>query len=95
MIRVVANMATSWLSCLTTMKTVKIAELKNRLSYYLRRVQRGESILVCDRDRVVARIYRVDTGVHWAERHPQGRTLHTLDQPLAIAARRKGFLVPD
>ena len=42
-----------------TMKAVKIAELKNRLSYYLRRVQRGESILVCDRDRVIARIERV------------------------------------
>ncbi len=41
------------------MKSVKIAELKNRLSYYLRRVQRGESILVCDRDRVIARIDRV------------------------------------
>lgn len=41
-------------------KTVKIAELKNRLSHYLRRVQRGESILVCDRDRVVARIERVE-----------------------------------
>lgn len=40
-------------------RMVKIAELKNRLSYYLRRVQRGESILVCDRDRVVARIERV------------------------------------
>jgi antitoxin (DNA-binding transcriptional repressor) of toxin-antitoxin stability system len=40
-------------------KTVKIAELKNRLSYYLRRVQQGESILVCDRDRVVARIDRI------------------------------------
>jgi antitoxin (DNA-binding transcriptional repressor) of toxin-antitoxin stability system len=38
--------------------TVKIAELKNRLSHYLRRVQRGESILVCDRDRVIARIER-------------------------------------
>jgi antitoxin (DNA-binding transcriptional repressor) of toxin-antitoxin stability system len=44
------------------MKTVKIAELKNRLSYYLRRVQQGESILVCDRDRVVARIERA--GMH-------------------------------
>jgi len=42
------------------MKTVRIAELKNRLSYYLRRVQRGESILVCDRDRVIARIERVE-----------------------------------
>jgi len=40
-------------------RRVKIAELKNRLSYYLRRVQRGESILVCDRDRVIARIDRV------------------------------------
>lgn len=38
---------------------VKIAELKNRLSHYLRRVQRGESILVADRDRVIARIERV------------------------------------
>jgi antitoxin (DNA-binding transcriptional repressor) of toxin-antitoxin stability system len=35
---------------------VKIAELKNRLSYYLRLVRRGESILVCDRDQVIARI---------------------------------------
>jgi antitoxin (DNA-binding transcriptional repressor) of toxin-antitoxin stability system len=58
-----------------SMKAVKIAELKNRLSYYLRRVQRGESILVCDRDRVIARIDRVaphdaaDTGdAEWLER---------------------------
>lgn len=42
-----------------TTTTVRIAELKNRLSYCLRRVQRGESILVCDRDRVIARIERV------------------------------------
>jgi antitoxin (DNA-binding transcriptional repressor) of toxin-antitoxin stability system len=42
------------------MKTVKIAELKNRLSHYLRAVRRGESILVCDRDRVIARIDRVE-----------------------------------
>ena len=41
------------------MKPVKIAELKNRLSHYLRRVRRGESILVADRDRVIARIERV------------------------------------
>ena len=40
------------------MKTVKIPELRSRLSYYLRRVRRGESILVCDRDRVIARIER-------------------------------------
>jgi len=34
----------------------KISELKNRLSYYLARVRRGESILVLDRDQVIARI---------------------------------------
>jgi antitoxin (DNA-binding transcriptional repressor) of toxin-antitoxin stability system len=40
-----------------TMTTAaKISELKNRLSYYLARVRRGESILVLDRDRVIARI---------------------------------------
>lgn len=41
------------------MKIVKIGELKNRLSHYLRQVQQGESILVADRDRVIARIDRV------------------------------------
>jgi antitoxin (DNA-binding transcriptional repressor) of toxin-antitoxin stability system len=50
-------------------KAVKIAELKNHLSYYLRRVQRGEPILVCDRDRVIARIERVggETPVHGSD----------------------------
>jgi antitoxin (DNA-binding transcriptional repressor) of toxin-antitoxin stability system len=48
-------------------KTVKIAELKNRLSYYLRHVQRGESILVCDRDRVIARIDRVAANARVSE----------------------------
>ena len=59
------------------MRMVKIAELKNRLSYYLRRVQRGESILVCDRDRVIARIERVGADApaaggdaEWLERRP-------------------------
>src|SRR5690349_10609084 len=34
----------------------KISELKNRLSHYLARVRRGESVLILDRDRVIARI---------------------------------------
>jgi antitoxin (DNA-binding transcriptional repressor) of toxin-antitoxin stability system len=41
---------------------VNIAELKDRLSHYLRRVQRGETVLVCDRDRVIARIERASAG---------------------------------
>jgi antitoxin (DNA-binding transcriptional repressor) of toxin-antitoxin stability system len=38
------------------MTEAKISELKNRLSHYLDRVRRGESVLVLDRDRVIARI---------------------------------------
>ena len=38
------------------MKAINVAELKNRLSHYLRIVRRGEPILVRDRDRVIARI---------------------------------------
>ena len=38
------------------MKAVNVAELKNRLSHYLRLVRRGQPILVRDRDRVIARI---------------------------------------
>jgi antitoxin (DNA-binding transcriptional repressor) of toxin-antitoxin stability system len=47
------------------MKSVNIAELKNRLSHYLRLVRRGEPILVRDRDHVIARI------------EPAGETLGT------------------
>jgi antitoxin (DNA-binding transcriptional repressor) of toxin-antitoxin stability system len=38
------------------MKMAKISDLKNRLSYYLRFVRRGQSVLVFDRDRAIARI---------------------------------------
>lgn len=38
------------------MTTVKIAELKSRLSAYLRRVRRGQTITVLDRDTPVARL---------------------------------------
>ena len=38
------------------MKTVRIAELKSRLSEYLRGVRQGESLTVPDRETPVARI---------------------------------------
>jgi prevent-host-death family protein len=38
------------------MKKTGIADLKNRLSYYLRFVRKGQSVMVYDRDRPVARI---------------------------------------
>jgi antitoxin (DNA-binding transcriptional repressor) of toxin-antitoxin stability system len=41
------------------MRSVNIAELRNRLSHYLRLVRRGHPILVSDRGRIVARIEAV------------------------------------
>lgn len=41
------------------MKQVRIAELKSRLSEYLRAVRRGETIAVLDRDTPVAQIVPV------------------------------------
>jgi prevent-host-death family protein len=40
----------------TTMKTVRVAELKARLSEYLRLVRKGHSVTVLDRDTPIARI---------------------------------------
>jgi len=44
------------------MKTAGIRDLKNRLSFYLREVKRGEKILVTERDRVIATILPVQRG---------------------------------
>jgi prevent-host-death family protein len=38
------------------MRTVNIAELKAHLSDHIRRVRAGEEVLVCDRNKPVARI---------------------------------------
>jgi prevent-host-death family protein len=44
------------------MKAAGIKELKNRLSYYLREVKRGEKILITERDQVIATILPVERG---------------------------------
>lgn len=44
------------------MKTAGIRDLKNRLSFYLREVKKGEKILVTERDRVIATILPVQRG---------------------------------
>lgn len=41
------------------MRTVKISDLKARLSSHIRRVRNGEEVLVCDRNAPVARIVPV------------------------------------
>lgn len=38
------------------MRSVNIAELKNRLSHYLESVRHGEEVLIRDRDRPIAKI---------------------------------------
>ncbi len=64
------------------MRTVGLKVLKNRLSEYIRLVATGETVLVTDRDRVVAEL-----------RPPEGRGLFTSDALLADAVR-KGWLSP-
>jgi prevent-host-death family protein len=44
------------------MKDVKIADLKSRLSHYLRQVRAGETVTVLDRNTPVARLVPVDSG---------------------------------
>ena len=36
---------------------------------------------------------QLGAALHWAEAHPQGRTFHTLDSRLGVAAEREGFAV--
>lgn len=49
---------------------VGIAELKARLSHYLRAVRAGESVTVLDRDRPVARLVPIESGDALVIRHP-------------------------
>ena len=44
------------------MKTAGIKDLKNRLSFYLREVKKGEKILITDRNQVIATIFPVERG---------------------------------
>ena len=59
------------------MKSVNIADLKNRLSAYLNDVKAGEEILVRDRDQPVARIV------------PLARSRNEDEQLLSLASQGK------
>ena len=54
------------------MKTVNIAELKNRLSAYLNEVRTGHEVLVCDRHTPIARIVPI---AHGADQDDELRSL--------------------
>jgi antitoxin (DNA-binding transcriptional repressor) of toxin-antitoxin stability system len=65
------------------MRTVGLKVLKNRLSEYIRLVTGGETVLVTDRDRIVAEL-----------RPPEGRGPLTSDALLAEAMRRGWLSAP-
>jgi antitoxin (DNA-binding transcriptional repressor) of toxin-antitoxin stability system len=46
------------------MKAVKVAELKAKLSAHLRYVRNGEEVIVCDRDKPIARISPIRADEH-------------------------------
>lgn len=45
-----------------SMRSVKIAELKSQLSRHLRDVQKGETLVVLDRETPIARVIPIDAG---------------------------------
>ncbi len=57
---------------LTMNDRVGVAELKARLSEYLRRVRRGESITVLDRETEIARILPLEDADPLTVRSPSG-----------------------
>jgi prevent-host-death family protein len=65
------------------MRSVGIKTLKNRLSEYVRLAASGETVLVTDRDRVVAELVP-----------PQAGRASVLDDAVLADAVRRGWLVP-
>jgi prevent-host-death family protein len=68
---------------LMTMKNVRVAELKARLSEYLRSVRGGHEITVYDRDQPIARIVPYSPGSVLSVREPMRayRTLGEIELP--------------
>ena len=69
------------------MKQVRIAELKARLSEYLRAVRRGESIAVLDRETLVAQIVPVRDRLALRVRRPAPGTPPPNRVPLPRSAK--------
>ena len=74
------------------MKTeVKIAELKSRLSEYLRSVRRGNEVIIKDRDTPIARIVPYDERRPRLIVRPATASLKDVDKLLANLPRPKGL----
>lgn len=65
------------------MRSVGVKVLKNKLSEYIRLAASGETVLVTDRDRVVAEL-----------RQPETSRSPILEDALLAAAVREGWLTP-
>jgi prevent-host-death family protein len=65
------------------MKAVGLKVLKNKLSEYVRLAERGETVLVTDRDRVVAELVP-----------PESTRSPVLADALLAEAVRKGWITP-
>lgn len=61
---------------------VGVAELKARLSEYLRRVRRGETVTVLDRETEIARIVPLEPADPLSVRAPANRVARLADVPL-------------
>ena len=72
-----------------TMRQVRIAELKSRLSEYLRAVRRGETIAVLDRDTPVAQLVPVREGTGLRIRKPASGSPTPNRVPLPKPAKLK------
>lgn len=69
-------------------KTVGVAELKARLSSYLREARRGHSVTICDRDTPVARLVPVDASTPLIVRPRSSRFSSLQAVPLPPPHRR-------
>ena len=76
------------------MKTVRIAELKARLSEYLREVRRGHALVVMDRETPVASLVPyAATGELLKVREPLRRWPSLQEVPLPRPLKSKGDIV--
>lgn len=72
------------------MSRIGVKELKNRLTHYLRRTQKGEEIIVTDRGRPIALLQQIEAGRAGTReaRLAQLEALGKIILPTAIPKRR-------
>lgn len=69
------------------MKTASISEAKNRLSAYIDRVRRGETVVITDRGTPVARLAPLEPGSAAAD---EGRLAELVRRGVLVPPRKRG-----